>query len=90
MTQRHDLLMARSYTKDGQTKQHYTKIGSAFPLDGGGFRLKFDAIPIPTIYNNQVELTVLMYPPRDEGSGQRPQSSPASQAPDFSGDDLPF
>lgn len=104
MSERLDALMVRPYTTgNGETKNSYTKVGVAFPLDGGGYRLKFDAIPVPTIYDGKVELSMLLVPPRDRDGDKPSQSASqpsygsqkprASQAPAFGDgpdDDLPF
>lgn len=80
MSERHDLLMTRGYTdREGNPKTAYTKIGTAFALpDNGGFRLKFDAMPVPTIYDGKVELSILMLPPKDRAEQPAQSSSQAS------------
>lgn len=43
-----DALMVREYTKNGETKPAFTKIGAAFPLkSGNGYQVVLDAFPAP-------------------------------------------
>ncbi len=71
---RMDILMTRHYESQGETKTAYTKVGVAFPLQNGGFRLRFEAIPVPTIYDGKIECSMLMVEPRprdDQQGGQQ-------------------
>ncbi len=79
MADRLDALMARSYTKGGEQKTSYTKVGVAWPLNGGGWRLELEAVPVPTIYEGKPQLSILLMPPRDE------QPKAASEKPAFMG-----
>lgn len=95
MTERLDAMMTRSYQKNGETKTHYTKIGTAWPNQGGGYRLKLEAVPVPTIYDGKVECSILLLPPKPyEGQGSNPQPQAGSVAPNFDtgneADNIPF
>ena len=74
---RMDILMTRQYESQGETKTAYTKVGVAFPLQNGGFRLRFEAIPVPTIYDGKIECSMLMVEPkpRDEQQGGQPRTN---------------
>lgn len=92
MTDRLDALMVRSYTKNGEEKRQYTRLGVAWPLaNGEGYRLQLDALPVPTIYEGKVDMSILLLPPRDDNSSQ---SSPPRQStpPSFDAgkDEMPF
>ena len=78
MTERLDALMTRSYQQNGETKTSYTKVGVAFPLDGGGFRLKLEALPVPTIYDGKVECSMLLVPPRERDQSTHPSGRPGN------------
>lgn len=75
-----DILMTRQYESQGETKTSYTKVGVAFPLQNGGFRLRFEAIPVPTIYDGKIECSMLMVEPkpRDQQNGQQDSQSSAA------------
>ncbi|MCZ4270911.1 hypothetical protein [Maritalea porphyrae] len=101
MNERLDALMVRNYEQNGEKKAQFTKIGVAWPTaNGEGYRLQLDAIPVPTIYNNKIEMSILLSPPKErsqggnsDNSGQsqggRPQSAPDAGFGD--GDsDIPF
>ncbi|TDQ63588.1 hypothetical protein ATL17_1595 [Maritalea mobilis] len=103
MTERLDALMVRGYTdREGNQKNNYTKIGVAFPMPNGGYRLKLEAIPVPTIYDGKVECSMILVPPRQQDgqqSNQRADGRPGDsrfdpKVPDFGDqsddDDLPF
>lgn len=78
---RMDILMTRQYESQGETKTSYTKVGVAFPLQNGGFRLRFEAIPVPTIYDGKIECSMLMVEPKPrEQQGQQNQQSQGSAA----------
>ncbi len=85
-----DIVQART-GRDGKT--FYTKIGVAWPLDKGGYRLSFEALPIASMNRdgNAVETTALLFPPKDDA--QRPARSPAQQGSrggDSYDSDVPF
>lgn len=100
MTERLDALMTRTYQQNGENKTSYTKVGVAFPLDGGGFRLKLEALPVPTIYDNKVECSMLLVPPRERDQNARSDGPPGDSkydpAPQAGGgwkptdEDIPF
>lgn len=89
MSERLDALMVRNYVQNGEKKAQFTKIGVAWPTaNGEGYRLQLDAIPVPTIYDNKVEMSILLSPPKDR-TGERPQASkPAFD--DSDPDGIPF
>ena len=79
---RYDLISPRP-RKDGKT--FWVKVGAAFPKDGGGFSLVFDALPLPDAEGN---VRVLMAEPRDN-AGQAPQRQEAP-ARDINEDAISF
>lgn len=85
MTTRYDLISPR---KRGD-KTYWTRVGSAFPRDGGGFSLEFDALPLP---DHEGRVRVLMSLPRDDQQ-QAPRQSggqrPAGRSGGFD-DEIPF
>jgi len=76
-----DILMTRQYESQGETKTAYTKVGVAFPLQNGGFRLRFEAIPVPTMYDGKIECSMLMVEPkpRDQQGQQASQQQERTQ-----------
>lgn len=95
MTDRLDALMVRSYQSGNETKNAYTRIGVAFPLaNGEGYRLKLEAVPVPTIYEGKIDCTLLLVPPKefeDNRSPSKPSKAPAFEgAGGGGGDDIPF
>lgn len=101
MTDRLDAVMLRKYTDgNGETKSASTRIGVAWPLNGGGYRLELEAVPVPTIYEGKVQCSIMLFPPKERDSQSSQQSSYAQQkgrgerAPQFdSGEDdsaIPF
>ena len=70
--------------KDGKT--FWTKIGTAWPAKGGGYRLVFDALPIPTIYEGNVRVEAMAFPPLEKDGAQQ-QRKPAQSRMD---DEIPF
>ena len=83
--ERYDLLTTR---KVGD-KTYWTKIGVMFPnKDGNGFRLSFEALPIPTIYNDKLEVTVMAFPPKGDAGSSAKRTPPAT--PGALDDDVPF
>lgn len=95
MTDRYDLLTSRTVKqRDGTEKTYYTKVGVMFAMKGDkdGFNLKFEALPIPRIYDGNISVDVVAFPPKDndEGGGrQQTQQRAAKPAPDLD-DDIPF
>lgn len=75
-----DLLSTRSYTtRDGETKNAFTKIGVAFATKNGGWSLTFEALPLPSLNDKgQIETRVLMMPPRQDGDAPPARQQPAS------------
>lgn len=74
MAERYDLMTAR---KVGD-KTYWTKIGVMFPnRNGPGFRLTFEALPVPTLYDGKLETVVMAFEPkpRDDEPRQQRQSS---------------
>lgn len=86
MSERMDLLVARQYTRNGETKTAFTRVGTAWQ-NTKGYSLVFEALPLPTINDKGVlETRVLMMPPRDNGG----TAKPASDAPASGDDDVPW
>lgn len=65
MTTRYDVLTSRA-GKDG--KSYYTKIGTMWPMESGGFKITFDALPIPRIYEGKLSVEAVAWEPRKDGA----------------------
>lgn len=76
---RYDVLTSR---KDKDGKWRNTKIGAAFPKDGGRIDIVLDALPV-SIYEGQVRMTLFEAKPKDEAP-----SRPAVK--EEMNDDIPF
>jgi hypothetical protein len=63
MTQRYDVMTSRSYEKDGETKTVWTKIGTMFATEKG-YRITFDALPVPQMYKGKIEVAASCFPPK--------------------------
>ena len=95
---RMDILVARQYEKDGETKTYFVKIGTAWPMQNReGFSLSFDALPTPSLSDQgKVETRALMMPPKDDSSTspRGPQGYPRDkgtrQIADTDPDAIPF
>ena len=77
---RYDVLTSR---KDKDGKWRNTKIGAAFPKDGGRIDIVLDALPV-SIYEGQVRMTLFEAKAKDEAP-----SKPAVANNDMN-DDIPF
>lgn len=89
MSERYDILTSR----ENNGKTYWTKIGTMWPLDNGGFSLNFDALPIPTLYNDKLQVKAVAFEPkeREEKSpgGFGGGKSPPSRRHDMD-DEIPF
>lgn len=79
---RYDVLTSR---KDKDGKWRNTKIGAAFPKDGGRIDIVLDALPV-SIYEGQVRMTLFEAKPKDAAketasSGSLPQNDMDDQIP---------
>jgi hypothetical protein len=74
---RMDILTARSYTaRDGEKKTAFSRIGTAWPMKNGGWRLTFEAIPVPSLNDKgEVETTALMMEPKPRDDAPRQSNS---------------
>lgn len=100
MTNRMDVVAPRTYEKNGEQKTAYTRIGTAWEMQGGGWRVVLEALPLPQIgKNGQLETQLLLFPPKDNaeqparGSYSADKTRRQAPAPAFSGgmdDDIPF
>ncbi len=65
-----DMVVARE-GRDG--KSFYTKIGVAWPMERGGYRLVFEALPTGGLNRDgKFEITALLFPPKDGEQRQAP------------------
>lgn len=74
MAKRYDLVTPR----ESGGKTYYTKIGSMWPMDKGGFSMTFEALPVPGLNRDgKPEVRVLAFEPRDNaeprGGGRPPR-----------------
>jgi hypothetical protein len=78
MTERYDVMTSRSYERDGVTKTAWTKIGTMFATEKG-FRITFDALPVPSLYKGKIEIAASCFPPKpreDRGGAADDDSAP--------------
>lgn len=88
MTDRYDLMTSRTVKqRDGSEKTYYTRVGVMFAMKSGkdGFNLKFEALPIPRIYDGAISVDVVAFPPKENdgdggGGQQRQQRRPTADA----------
>lgn len=86
VSKRYDLVVAREYEANGETKTAWTRIGVMFERDKGGYSLSFDGLPVTG--------KCFAFPPQDKDRsdrGGRRDTAPAGGAdPGFGDDDIPF
>lgn len=58
----------RNYTKDGRPRQHWLRIGMAFPNKDGSFNISLWASPLPDRTNNVLRLYVRPIKHKDDGN----------------------
>lgn len=64
MSDRYDLMTGRKYkTRDGQEKTAWTRVGTMFPRDKGGFSIQLEALPLNIDEKGGVRL--MAFPPKD-------------------------
>lgn len=90
---RYDVVTSR---KDKDGKWRNTKIGAAFPQDGGRISIVLDALPI-SIWEGQVRMTLFEAKPKEDGEqgsiSDRAQAASQRQRGDSNrdlDDDVPF
>lgn len=81
MSKRYDVVTSR---KDSQGKWRNTKIGAAFPKDGGRIDIVLDSLPI-SIWEGQVRMTLFEAKPKDGAAPQKVET----QSNDLD-DSIPF
>ena len=90
MTDRYDILTSR----ENNGKTYWTKIGTMWPLDNGGFSLNFDALPIPTLYQDKLQVKAVAFEPKERdqaGSAKGSGKSGGGQSRrDDMDDEIPF
>jgi hypothetical protein len=76
--------------RESNGKTYWTKIGSAWPNDKGGFSITLDALPLPNA-EGVCRMLVVEPKPRDEAPAQS-NSARAKQAMGGAGidDEIPF
>ena len=84
MTKRYRAVVGRQYTaKDGSEKTAWTRIGTMWKRDKGGYSLQLDAAPIG-------DGRVMLFPDEDRQE-HAPQNAGSYAAPsDSNTDDIPF
>lgn len=80
---RYDVVTSR---KDKDGKWRNTKIGAAFPQDGGRISIVLDALPI-SIWEGQVRMTLFEAKPKEEGD---PRKVDAAGSRNDMDDEIPF
>lgn len=90
MSTRYDVITGRK-ARDGKT--YWTKIGSMFPSERGGFQIVFDALPLT---DAEGRCSALVVEPRDRDAAPSPAKQDYASAKNAPGkaaqldDDIPF
>jgi hypothetical protein len=89
MAERMDLVTPR---QDKNGKTWWTRIGVAWAMNGGGWRLNFEALPIPSKNRDgDYEVMVLMRAPFDrDGDRRSSQSVTSGPRSTHEDEDIPF
>jgi hypothetical protein len=72
-----DAIMARKYTdRDGNEKSSFTRIGTAFTMQNGGYSIVLDAMPAPeAAQNGGMQYRILLMVPKPREDAPRSGSS---------------
>jgi hypothetical protein len=100
-TQRLDAIMARKYQdRDGNEKSAFTRIGTAFTMQNGGYSIVLDAMPAPeAAQNGGLQYRILLMAPKPREDAPRDNGSHADKRPaggrpagysDTTDDEIPF
>jgi len=81
MANYHEIKTARQ-GKDGKT--YWTRIGTMWAGKNNSFRLTFDALPIPTIYEGNIRVEAMAFEPLEKTDAPRVAASRALD------DEMPF
>lgn len=84
-----EITAVTSYTdRDGNQKNQFTRIGTAWPMKNGGYRLSFNALPVPSLNDKGViETVALALPPKPKDNQQQSRGGGRSQG---NADDIPW
>jgi hypothetical protein len=98
MNDRYDLVTGRKYkTRDGQEKTAWTRVGTMFARDKGGFSIQLESIPLN--FDEKGGVRLMAFPPKDRderggGGGGRSGGSNGYSEADYGGrddsDQVPF
>lgn len=84
-----EITAVTTYTdREGNSKNQFSRIGTAWPMKNGGFRLVFNALPVPTMGDKGIETMALALPPKPKQDqqqnrgGNQGHSRSANYAPD--------
>ena len=73
MANRLDALTAREYTdRDGNRKSAFTRIGTAFEMNNGGWSIVLDALPVPSMGERGLETKILLMQPKPKPQAEEP------------------
>jgi hypothetical protein len=93
MSKRYDVCAPRNYTKDGEEKTAWHRVGTAFENDKG-IGLIFDSLPLP---DKEGRVSVRLFEPREKQQGaaqagavQETASAGRRSMKDMANDDIPF
>lgn len=75
--------------RDGNERSQFTRIGIAIPLQNGGYRLLFNAYPVPTMGDKGIETMALALPPKPKQDQQQSRGG-GYAAPAGDRDEIPF
>lgn len=74
--------------RDGKT--YWTRIGTMFPMKGkDGFSMTFNALPIPTIKDGQIEVRAVAFPPKEDNREPQRTDRTGNRRDDLDSD-IPF
>ncbi|CAB4156284.1 hypothetical protein UFOVP1301_69 [uncultured Caudovirales phage] len=84
MANYHEIKTART-GKDGKT--YWTRIGTMWAEKNNSFRITFDAMPIPTIYQGNIRVEAMAFEPTLKTGQTSQRSNNGGTATD---DEIPF
>jgi hypothetical protein len=89
-TQRLDAIMARKYQdRDGNEKSSFTRIGTAFTMQNGGYSIVLDAMPAPeAAQNGGMQYRILLMVPKPREDAPRDNGSYSDKRPPARRDEI--
>lgn len=91
MSNHYNVLVTRTYMKDGAEKTAFTKIGVAFPMkEKDGFQISLEALPLMSIgQTGKLECKMLLMPPIEDGADKSVKKASSVKSEPLN-DSIPF